>query len=370
FGKELEKALDFFGKSSTEARFINPAKFCLPFYRSFHTLIFKKQESKAEVQGYLAEAKSASEGSENKEQLLEAIENLVDALTEAQRLREANVDTIKSNLNVYRQYCDQAADLICTAEEKTPGAARVLRRGLPIIDERIKLIIGEIQEKASAACKQTQGTLLEELGEETSRYAQELPIQDPLALMMALNKMDGIARDWCEYIPADKRIYVCEQLKNMGDIELSEHATAVAGVFEYANKNIRFPRIQPVHISETQQEIVRVAVVQFCFELTESFPFAIKNKDEVKTKISSALDIAKADGANIVCFPEHCLREEWISEIKEKYPDMIVIGGSFYKDNKNICPVIMESDVEIPCQPKITPSASESSEIMGTRMIP
>jgi len=26
--------------------------------------------------------------------------------------------------------------------------------------------------------------------------------------------------------------------------------------------------------------------------------------------------------------------------------------------------------VEIPCQPKITPSASESSEIMGTRMIP
>ncbi len=49
---------------------------------------------------------------------------------------------------------------------------------------------------------------------------------------------------------------------------------------------------------------------------------------------------------------------------------MIVIGGSFYKDNKNICPVIMESDVDIPCQPKITPSSSESSEIMGTRMIP
>ena len=125
-----------------------------------------------------------------------------------------------------------------------------------------------------------------------------------------------------------------------------------------------------MHISETQQEIVRVAVVQFCFELTESFLFAIKNKDEVKTKISSALDIAKADGANIVCFPELCLREEWISEIKEEYPDMIVIGGSFYKDNKNICPVIMESDVDIPSQPKITPSAPESSGIMGTRMIP
>jgi len=362
--------LEFFERATTEATFINPSNFCLPFYRSFHTLIFKKQESEAEVQRYLAEAKKAAKGSENKELLLEAIETLANALTEAQRLREANLDTIKRNLNVYRQYCDHAADLICAAEEKTPGAARVLRRGRPIIGERIKWIISEIQEKARAVCKQTQGTLLEELGEETSRYAQELPIQDHLALMMALNKMDGIARNWCEYIPADKRIYVCEQLKNMGDIELSEHGTAVAGVLEYITKNIRIPRIQPVHISETQQEIVRVAVVQFCFELAESFPFAIKNKDEVKAKISSALGIAREKGANIVCFPELCLREEWISAIKEKYPDMIVIGGSFYKDNKNICPVIMKSDVEIPCQPKITPSASESSEIMGTRMIP
>ncbi len=204
FRKGLETALAFFEKASTEATYINPSDFCFPFYRSFYAITFNKHEAKAEVQRYLAEVKKAAKGSENKELLLEAIENLANALTEAQRLREANLDTIKRNLNVYRQYCDHAADLICAAEEKTPGAARVLRRGLPIIDERIKLIISEIQEKARAVCKQTQGTLLEEHGEETSRYAQELSIQDPLALMRALNTMDGIARDCVNIFPRIK----------------------------------------------------------------------------------------------------------------------------------------------------------------------
>ena len=156
----------------------------------------------------------------------------------------------------------------------------------------------------------------------------------------------------------------------MANMELSELGTALERILKYISTNIQMPRIRTVHISTTQQEIVRIAVVQFCFELTESFPFACKNKDEVKTKIFSALKIAREKGVNIVCLPELCLREEWINEIPEEHPDMIVIGGSFYKDSKNICPVILESDVDIPCQPKITPSVSEESGLMGSRMIP
>ena len=370
FMEELKNAIFFFEKTLKEDRILSSSEFCLPFYRSFYIITFEKEGVEDEVQKYLIMARAAVRGSENKEQLLGAVENLANALTPAQRLRESNLDTTKRNLNAYRQYCDRAADLIGAAEEVTPGAARVLRRGLPIIDERIKGLIREIQERARAVCKQTQGTPLEELGQKTTRYAQELHIQDTLALMRALDNMGSIVRDWCEYIPADKKIHACEQLKNLGDMELSEQGTALAGVFEYINTNIRIPRIQPVHISKTQQGIIRVAVVQFCFELTESFPFAIKNKDEVKTKIFSALDIAKENGANIVCLPELCLCEEWINEVKEEHPDMIVIGGSFYKDDKNISPVITDSDVDIPCQPKITPSASEESWIMESRMIP
>ena len=75
--------------------------------------------------------------------------------------------------------------------------------------------------------------------------------------------------------------------------------------------------------------------------------------------------------ANIACLPELCLYEEWISEIKEKYPDMLVIGGSFYKDKKNICPLIIKSDADITYQQKITPSAFEYGIMeMEERMTP
>jgi HEAT repeat protein/predicted amidohydrolase len=370
FRKEVENSLKFFEESLKEEIYLNPSEFCLPFYRSFYAITFEKRESEAEAQKYITDAKVASEGSQNKETLLEAVENLANALTEVHKAREANLDVIKRNLNTYRQYCNSAADLIGAAEEKTPGAARVLRRGLPIIDARIKETIREIQERARAVFKQMRGTPLEELGQETTRYAQELTLQDPLALEIALGNLSSIARDWCEYIPADKKIHTCEQLKNLENMGISEQGTTLAGVFEYINTNIHIPRIQTVHISATQKEIVRIAVIQICFELTESFPFRVKKKDEVKAKIFSALDIARKDSANIVCLPELCLCEEWINEIKEEYPDMIVIGGSFYKDSKNLCSVITKSDAEIPYQPKITPSASEDSGIMESRMIP
>ena len=69
----------------------NPAQFCLPFYRSFHTIIFKKQEAKEEVNKYLEEAKSAIEGSESKKQLFEAVENLAKALKEVQNLENLDL---------------------------------------------------------------------------------------------------------------------------------------------------------------------------------------------------------------------------------------------------------------------------------------
>jgi len=108
------------------------------------------------VEKCLADAKSASEGSANKETLLEAVENLANALSEAHKITD--FDAMKSDLNTYRRYCDRAADLICDAAEGAPGAARILRRGLPIIDDRIKEIIREIQEKAEAVCRETRGT--------------------------------------------------------------------------------------------------------------------------------------------------------------------------------------------------------------------
>ena len=76
FRKELENALQYFERSAAEAKYSNPAKFCLPFYRSFYSLTCKSEISEGEVEKYLKEAKDASEGSRSKEDLLEAVENL------------------------------------------------------------------------------------------------------------------------------------------------------------------------------------------------------------------------------------------------------------------------------------------------------
>jgi hypothetical protein len=57
----------------------NPSQFCLPFYRSFHSIIFKRQEAE-EVDKYLEEAKTAIKSSKSREMLLEAIEILANSL--------------------------------------------------------------------------------------------------------------------------------------------------------------------------------------------------------------------------------------------------------------------------------------------------
>jgi len=162
FKKEMDAAIGYFEKSLQQSTWSSPAKFCLPFYRSFYALTFKKEETGAEVLKYITEAKSAVAGSESKEKLLEAVENLGNALKEAQKAR--NFDDIKADLNAYRRYCERACELLDSTEEKAPGASRVIRKGLLIIDDRIKGIITEIQEKAKALCRKTRGSFIEEMG--------------------------------------------------------------------------------------------------------------------------------------------------------------------------------------------------------------
>jgi len=50
FKKDMEEAISYFEKSLTQIFFTNPAKFCLPFYRSFYTLTFKTEDVDSEVQ--------------------------------------------------------------------------------------------------------------------------------------------------------------------------------------------------------------------------------------------------------------------------------------------------------------------------------
>ncbi len=217
FREELEKALKFFEIVSKET-LISPARFCLPFYRSFYTITFKKQGVEAEVKKYLSEAKGAVEGSKSKKKLLDAMENLANALKEVQKVHDIDFNTVKCDLNAYRRYCERAAELLETTAEKAPGATKLIKKGLPIIDQKIKEILTEIQENAKALCKQTKDTPLEDLGKEVIRVSQAFPqIRNPIGLEKGVNNMQIALSAICAKMPEEERGEACELLKKAGD---------------------------------------------------------------------------------------------------------------------------------------------------------
>jgi HEAT repeat protein len=190
FKYELKNALEFFEKSNTEASFINPARFCHPFYKSIFSIIFEERNVEVEVQEYIKEANNAIEGSESKQILLEAVENLENALREIHKSREKGLDAWKSDLKAYKRYCDRACNLLEITEKDAPGATKIIRRGLPIVDQRIEKILAEIYEKAEALCKQTRETPFEDLGKEVNQISHDLSfIRDPITLEKNINNL-------------------------------------------------------------------------------------------------------------------------------------------------------------------------------------
>lgn len=187
--KEFECAIGFFEISIQEVYWpSNPAKFCLSFYQSYYSVIYRKQEAEEEVKKNLEEAKHAVSGSESKEKLLEAVENLSNALNEAQKLRD--LDDIKADLNGYRRYCDRACELLDSTEDTAPRATLLVGRGLPVIDEQIQGMLAEIGEKAEVICKESQGTPFEGFGKEVHKTSQDLlNVRDPIALEKQIDNM-------------------------------------------------------------------------------------------------------------------------------------------------------------------------------------
>ena len=216
YKNELERAIEFYEKAAHESIWKNPSQFCLPFYRSFHTIVFEKQEPKEEVDKYLAEAKEAIKGSKSKETLLEAVENLAEALKEVQSLENLDLEAKKGKLNFYRKYCDRAAELMRDAEETAPFATITIRKGLPILDRNLKELLEEIQKKTEVIREQTRGTQFEKLGNELNQNSQFLlQVRDPVGFKKQVNNMQNTMRAICSKFPEDQKGEACELLKIM-----------------------------------------------------------------------------------------------------------------------------------------------------------
>jgi len=219
YKRELERAIEFFEKEAQESRCLwdewgNPSQFCLPFYRSFYTIVFKKPEAKEEVDRYLAEAKSAIKGSKNKKLLLEAVENLANALKEVQSLENLDLDSMKGELSFYRKYCDRASELIRYTEESAPVATIVMRKGLPILDRNLKELPEKIQKKTEVIRDQTKGTPFEKLGNELNKESLSLlQVRDLVGFKKQVQNLENKLNFVCSKLPEGQKGEACELLK-------------------------------------------------------------------------------------------------------------------------------------------------------------
>jgi tetratricopeptide (TPR) repeat protein len=126
---ELEKAIGFFEKSmevSYSMEEVYPASFCLPFYRSFYTLIFKNSvESKGELQKDLMMLKFLVFNSKNKEILFNVMENLYYVLEDADKLGE-------NSREAFQKYVDEACKLLDSGDTVNPVTSKLIRKSIQI----------------------------------------------------------------------------------------------------------------------------------------------------------------------------------------------------------------------------------------------
>jgi len=202
----------------------------------------------------LPQAPRAAPAPTSREKLLEAVESLSNALNEAQKLRD--LDDIKADLNGYRKYCDRACELLDSTEDRAPGATKLIRRGLPEIDKRIKRTIEDIQEMSKALCKKTRNaeSPLEPLGIEINQYAGELSTKDYLKSERTVPRITRVLGNYCRHLPEEKRGYACELIEEINnEEELSDKLNKIELILTYLEPQIEIEMKSSTHQFNSKQ---------------------------------------------------------------------------------------------------------------------
>lgn len=152
------------------------------------------------------------------------------------------------------------------------------------------------------------------------------------------------------------------------DIPPEEVEGCIFHRIRYNLQDLLFTTIKPeiivVPIPNFKEDYLRVCLVQLDFSITENFPYTLRDdeKEKLKKKIFSALNLAWKEKVHIASFPELSFTKKWVSMIKKKYKNMIILCGSYYDDEyHNVCQVIVEGK-EHPVG-KIHPSFRYEEEI-------
>ena len=307
--RELEAAVAYFEKSSHEQDY-GPARFCYPFYQTYLAIAF--QEAKEdEVQRYLTEAKAAVCGSESKDELFKAVENLAGALQEAQRLKDRSVQEVASELNTYRLYCEKAAEYMAAAEDKAPGAVKLMRRCNPLLEDRIRAIIAEIQEKAR------------QISPEIGRAARCLSLEDPIKVHQCCMRMATALRDSCKRLPEGKKELTCGVL---ADIEKDEELSVVLGKIELAmaytlpeieaDRKEMLDRLKNIEFSMAKLNLSSGSARQDLFELKKIIK-SFQDKTEARGLSMEELNKVLSERDNTMIERLQKMKEDWLLSVEE-----------------------------------------------------
>jgi predicted amidohydrolase len=173
----------------------------------------------------------------------------------------------------------------------------------------------------------------------------------------AVNQLENFAMDLQQYrnleeIPDDEKarlMLTLQPMKALNGYTSQGIANSVPKeTFVTTKPDTEVVELKSVPIEKTVNSWVRVCLVQLDFSLEilappREFGYVLckDDKELIKKKVFSALSIAQSEKANIVCFPELSFAPEWAEQVKREFKDMVVIGGSYYKDKFNTCPVII-----------------------------
>jgi len=228
FRARLEEAIEYFERSSLEAKYYNPGAFCLPFYRSLRGLLFTDVSKEAEVQRYLAEAKQAASDSKSRAALLEAVDNLAQALREVRSYTLDDIISCRRDLKSYTRYCFKAAECLEEVRADAPFASKMvdavmIEKSLPILDDKIKALFREVEDKTGKLCKNSKGTDLEELGRSIYESAKGLSdVKSLIAAERHLEDLVPLLKAHCSRLPESAQTYLRSLIESMDTAPLEQ----------------------------------------------------------------------------------------------------------------------------------------------------
>lgn len=254
--------------------------------------------------------------SNSKDELLKAVENLAKALQESQRLKDRPIRETASELSVYSWYCNKAADYMAAAEDEAPYAVKLMRKGNPILDDRIKATIAEIQKKAGL------------ISPEIDRAARYLSLDDPIKAHRCCMRMASTIRNSCKRLMEEKSDLICGiliDIEKEGDLyivlEKIELAMAYTLPAIEAERNEILDRLRNIQLSISNLNISSGSARKDLYELKTSIRSV---QDKMTAQELNMEDLSKVlkEGDYAMVERLEKMRDDWLKNVEKMAQDL------------------------------------------------